>query len=88
MPLYLHPNITAYVPKERGFRFENTWLREKECVNVVKKGWEFTEGRHIIDKLKYCGLQLQRGETYNRQIEVLWAATSGMGRGSSQGVQA
>lgn len=59
MPLYLHLNRTVYVPKERRFRFENTWLREKECVNVVKKSWEVTAERDIIDKLNYCGLRLQ-----------------------------
>lgn len=58
MPLYLHLNKIVYVPKERRFRFENTWLREKECVNVVKKSWKFTEVRDIIDQLNYCGLQL------------------------------
>ncbi|XP_074350142.1 uncharacterized protein LOC141689683 [Apium graveolens] len=58
IPSYLHLNKKIYVPKDRRFMFENTWLHEKECVNVVRRSWEFTHGRSIMDKLTYCGLQL------------------------------
>lgn len=39
LPLYLQLNKQVYRPKEHRFRFENQWLKEKECETVVKNGW-------------------------------------------------
>lgn len=40
LPLHLQLNKQVYVLKEKCFRFENIWLREKDCKTVVKNGWE------------------------------------------------
>lgn len=36
LPLFLHLRKQVYMPKRQRFHFENTWLREDECNNVVK----------------------------------------------------
>ncbi|XP_074328042.1 uncharacterized protein LOC141665954 [Apium graveolens] len=59
LPLYLQLNRRVYMPKEKKFRFENIWVREKECRNIVKHGWEAGETRDIVHKIKSCGEKLQ-----------------------------
>ena len=41
-PLFLQTNRQVYAPKKRRFRFENIWVRENDCYNVVKNSWEST----------------------------------------------
>lgn len=36
LPLHLKLNKKVYMSKESRFRFENVWLREKDCHEVVK----------------------------------------------------
>ncbi|XP_074347573.1 uncharacterized protein LOC141686437 [Apium graveolens] len=59
LPLHLQLNKQIYRRKDRRFRFENIWLRKSECENVVKQGWNDTEGLDIIEKINYCSLKLQ-----------------------------
>lgn len=59
LPLYLQLNKQVYKKRDRRFRFENIWLKEKECENVVKHGWRDTEGLSIMEKIQYCGIKLQ-----------------------------
>lgn len=59
LPLYLHLNRQIYVPKQKRFRFENVWLREKECRNVVRNGWEMATELDILGKIRLCGVKLQ-----------------------------
>lgn len=42
----------------RRFKFENVWIREDECANVIQESWEQVEGRSIIDKMEYCCMKL------------------------------
>lgn len=58
LPLYLQLHIQVFQPKERRFRFENSWLREKDCEIVIKNGWNEASGLEIMDKIKLCGLRL------------------------------
>ncbi|XP_074371315.1 uncharacterized protein LOC141712322 [Apium graveolens] len=59
LPLYLQLNKQVYVPRNKRFKFENVWLREKECFWLVKNSWESMEGKHIIDKISYCCFRLE-----------------------------
>ncbi|XP_062021085.1 uncharacterized protein LOC133737569 [Rosa rugosa] len=38
--------------KRKRFRFEEFWLREEECVNIVKQGWESGVGSHSVDRIR------------------------------------
>lgn len=59
LPLSLHLNKQVYRRKERRFRFENSWLREKDCEIVIKNGWNEAQQLELMAKIKFCGLRLQ-----------------------------
>lgn len=59
LPLYLHLNKRIYVHKQQRFHFENMWLREQDCRNVVCNGWEIGIGLDIIEKIRMCTIKLQ-----------------------------
>ncbi|XP_074323748.1 uncharacterized protein LOC141660660 [Apium graveolens] len=59
LPLFLQLNKQVYVPKGKRFKFENIWIREHECRNIVKNGWEVSVGRDIVEKIRICGVRLQ-----------------------------
>lgn len=58
LPLHLQLNKQVYMPKSRRFRFENVWVKETECINLVKNSWEHMKGKEILDKISYCCLRL------------------------------
>lgn len=94
LSLYLQLNKQVYQQKERRFRFENTWLRVKECLRVVKNGWEEAEGLEIIDKIRFCGIKLQelgRGginKEYKQQIREFKVSLRRLrSRRDTQGIQ-
>lgn len=58
-PLLLQLNSQVYVPKTKSFRFENIWIREAECLNVVKNSWENHESGNIKEKIEYFCLKLE-----------------------------
>lgn len=58
LPLYLQLNKQVYRRKERRFRFENSWLREKECEIVVKNGWNEVRELELMAKIEFCGIKL------------------------------
>lgn len=59
LPLFLQLHKQVNVAKERRFRFENVWVREKECRNIVKNRWEGSGERDIIEKIRICGVKLR-----------------------------
>lgn len=61
LPLYLHLNRQTYVPQQKRFRFENVWLREQECRNVVRNGWEMAANLDILGNIRLCGVKLRSG---------------------------
>lgn len=48
----------VYAPKIKKFRFENVWIKEEQCFNVVKDSWLQSDGIKIIEKVNYCCLKL------------------------------
>lgn len=52
--LFLQLNKKVYEPKGHRFRFENIWLREKECINVVRNGWEQARELDVTGKIRVC----------------------------------
>ncbi|XP_019190157.1 PREDICTED: uncharacterized protein LOC109184594 [Ipomoea nil] len=45
---------------KRGFRFENAWLYDEGCRNVVEEAWEEGRDRGIQNCIEYCGTRLSR----------------------------
>lgn len=59
LPLFLQPNKQVYVPRMNRFKFENIWLKESECINLVKNAGTSTAGQDIMDKIQVCCLKLE-----------------------------
>ncbi|KAL8156414.1 hypothetical protein AgCh_001488 [Apium graveolens] len=59
LPLFLNLNKQVYQVKERRFKFENSWLREKECELVVRNGWNEALGLDIVNKINLCAVRLK-----------------------------
>lgn len=69
LPLNLQLNKKVYVPRTKRFLFENIWIREKECLNLIKNSWESTEGEDIITRINFYCLKLEEwGRGLNKEF--------------------
>lgn len=59
LPLNLQLNRTMYVPRTQRFRFENMWLKDKECLNIIQVCWTSMKDHNIIDKIQYYCFKLE-----------------------------
>lgn len=74
LPLYLQLNKRVYLPRSKRFKFENVWLKEKDCVNMVKENWSYMEDHEILEKLQYVCLKLEEwgggiGQEYKQKMK-------------------
>lgn len=46
------------IPRTKRFGFENVWLREANCVDIVRNSWVSSAGSLIQIKLSSCGSDL------------------------------
>ncbi|KAH9802749.1 reverse transcriptase domain-containing protein [Citrus sinensis] len=58
LPIFLEPVPMVRSPRTKKFRFENSWLREPDCCDVVKVSWASTLGVPIQNRLASCGTAL------------------------------
>lgn len=58
-PLYVQLNKQVYVPRVKRFRFENMWIQEDECRNIVEGCWNGGEYNDIMDKMAFCCAKLE-----------------------------
>uniref|UniRef100_A0A803PDF8 CCHC-type domain-containing protein n=1 Tax=Cannabis sativa TaxID=3483 RepID=A0A803PDF8_CANSA len=54
-PIFMELFPTAGYHFAKRFRFENTWLREPLCYQVIKDSWEFCGDDENTDKVLFCG---------------------------------
>lgn len=59
-PIFLQLNRRVYMPKERRFRFENLWIRENECRNIIQECWNKRGAYDLMGKLNECCLKLEK----------------------------
>lgn len=59
MPLCLQLNKQVYMPRGKRFRFENMWIQEKKCRNIVQECWNSEEMSDIMRKLTMCCIRLE-----------------------------
>uniref|UniRef100_A0A803QRP6 Reverse transcriptase domain-containing protein n=1 Tax=Cannabis sativa TaxID=3483 RepID=A0A803QRP6_CANSA len=57
-PLQLVLNAETRPAFKKHFRFENLWLREPGCHQIVKDIWEVYSGCFMMDKIRFCGEKL------------------------------
>ena len=60
LPIFLDHSSYHQFPRIKRFRFENVWLRELDCMEVVTESWELSGGCPIQSKLLFCGSALMR----------------------------
>lgn len=58
-PLYLALNRQVFMPKVHRFRFENMWVKEDDCRNLVLECWNSIEGSSIMDKMAFVCSKLE-----------------------------
>ncbi|KAL6517255.1 hypothetical protein OROHE_017961 [Orobanche hederae] len=63
-------------PRDKWFRFENAWLLDKGCKEVVVQAWDGTANLRLEDCLSFCAGRLQDwgGDTFRnfgRKIKLL-----------------
>lgn len=64
--------------RKRMFMFENAWLADSGCKDVVKHSWEKAGNRAIPEKLEVCAVDLKRwggdiGKRLGKEIDKLKA---------------
>ena len=55
LPIFVDPNPSGFILQHPRFRFENVWLRESECEDVIQRSWSASAGFPIQHKLAVCG---------------------------------
>lgn len=58
LPILLQLNMQVYVAKSRKFRFENVWIWDADCLNLVQDSFSTAGVENILDKTEYCCLKL------------------------------
>lgn len=71
MPLFLQLNRQVYVPRARRFKFENMWIREQECRNIVQECWANSDTRDIMEKMvDFCAKLEEWGGGMLKEMRV------------------
>lgn len=59
LPLFLDLNIRVYVEKRKHFKYENVWIKENDCYNIIKDCWTDESSGDILDKMGRCCVKLE-----------------------------
>lgn len=57
-PVFLEPTKSIKAAGAKAFRFENAWLREPMCQQIVEETWYRYQNCTLQDKLKECAILL------------------------------
>ncbi|KAH9779368.1 reverse transcriptase domain-containing protein [Citrus sinensis] len=60
LPIFLDPSPVVKPPRNKKFQFENSWLREFDCLKIMKESWASSVGVPIQSKIASCGSALFR----------------------------
>ncbi|XP_052299532.1 uncharacterized protein LOC127903030 [Citrus sinensis] len=58
LPIFMDPNPINTTSRHKRFRFENLWLRERDCVEVITNSCNSSSGCSIQQKISRCGADL------------------------------
>lgn len=59
LPLFLDLSRKLFVTKRKRFRFENIWIHEHECFNIIQNCWRAAENTDILQKMVHCSVKLE-----------------------------
>ena len=51
LQLVVELNKQVYAPKSRRFKFENIWIKESDCYNLINESWNAIENSNIMEKI-------------------------------------
>lgn len=54
----LIPEVSEKITRKKKFKFENAWLTEPMCKQLVLESWENDDNADIQGKIKNCGEKL------------------------------
>uniref|UniRef100_A0A803NT91 Reverse transcriptase n=1 Tax=Cannabis sativa TaxID=3483 RepID=A0A803NT91_CANSA len=57
-PIFLEPELNHCYPPNRKFKFENAWLKEPMCFEIVRDCWESGSDDSLPSKLARCADKL------------------------------
>ncbi|XP_074324163.1 uncharacterized protein LOC141661078 [Apium graveolens] len=57
-PIFLEPKIVTKPLQVKRFKFENAWLREPMCLQIVKETWSMHQHKSIQEKIALCSEML------------------------------
>ncbi|XP_019152437.1 PREDICTED: uncharacterized protein LOC109149232 [Ipomoea nil] len=70
IPLLLTPIVAVNGVRRKRFLFDNMWLREDRCREIVAHSWERTRGQDVLHRIEICGRDIWRwGKSYNRDFK-------------------
>nr|GMD14370.1 uncharacterized protein LOC109158536 [Ipomoea batatas] len=70
LPLLLTPVATLHGTRRRRFCFDNMWLREDKCREIIVNSWSRTVGLDVFDRIEVCGQDIWKwGRTYNSEFQ-------------------
>lgn len=70
LPLLLVPEMASRRSFPKRFRFENLWVGEQGCREVVGRAWARSMGWEMQDRIAFCGEEVWRwGKDFTRNFE-------------------
>lgn len=70
IPIILWPVPSIFTRPGKKFKFENLWLREEQCREVVLFSWRNSIGLNILDRINHCGEAVGKwGNDYARKFQ-------------------
>ncbi|XP_074369830.1 uncharacterized protein LOC141711313 [Apium graveolens] len=71
LPLMLQLHRKVFEKRRRRFKFENIWIGERECRNIVQEWWRQDGERDLMEKIMSCSLKLEEwGGGLIREMKV------------------
>lgn len=64
-PLLLVPEQPLRGSKQKHFKFENAWLTESTCFQIIKDRWEEDPDGNVMQKVERCAESL---EIWGREV--------------------
>lgn len=58
-PIFLEPKVHHLIRGNRKFKFENAWLLEPLCSQIIRDNWQGDRGQDIIQKILHCSESLE-----------------------------
>ncbi|XP_019161165.1 PREDICTED: uncharacterized protein LOC109157780 [Ipomoea nil] len=64
------PSPASRTRKRRCFKFENYWLKEARCREIVHQSWSNSQGLQISSRFEICSYEIwKRGKDQNRNMQ-------------------